>query len=210
MGLVFHKHMKQGCDLGIWEINEDYHSLKKDCTLNDQDILILEGFRNPNRKLEWLSVRNLVTRMTGKENRIIYNKERKPFLENDSCNLSISHSNRFTSILMSKIRRVGIDLEYMSHRISKIEDKFIHPREKVADDPLLMSYHLYIHWCAKEALYKINDKKGLNFKKNLIIDPFMPEDSGILHGKAVLPERTETFNLNYFRMDNYIIVWCCK
>ena len=106
--------------------------------------------------------------------------------------------------------RVGIDLEYMSHKISRLADRFINETEKITDDPDLIRYHLYIHWCAKEALYKICDKKDINFKKNLRIEPFEPDDNGSIVGTVDNIYGNDTYNLNYFKMDNYIIVWCCK
>ena len=133
-----------------------------------------------------------------------------PYLDDKSYNISISHSNKLTAILMSKDRRVGIDMEYMSHRINKIADRFIHESEKITEDPEQNKYHLYIHWCAKEALYKICDKQCIHFKKDIIIECFNPASEGNLSGLVRSDEGSEKFKLNYFSMDNYIIVWSCK
>jgi 4'-phosphopantetheinyl transferase EntD len=111
---------------------------------------------------------------------------------------------------MSKERRVGIDLEYMSHRIGGISDRFMHDSEKITDDPAMIQYHLYIYWCAKEALYKICDKRDIHFKKDIIINPFNPEEEGELSGTVKTGQGKEIFNLNYFRINNYTIVWSCK
>ena len=182
MSVILHKKLPGSCSLGIWSIDEDHNELLSKLILNTREQSILNGFRNPERKLEWLSVRTLANAMTGTKVRIVYNADRKPCLEDKSYNISISHSNKLTSILMSKERRVDIDMEYMSHRISKIADRFIHESEKITADPELIKYHLYIHWCAKEALYKICDKRAINFKKNLIIEPFEPDDMGMIYG----------------------------
>lgn len=71
-------------------------------------------------------------------------------------------------------------------------------------------YHLYIHWCAKEALYKICDKEGINFKKNLTISPFQVEDAGEIKGFVHTDKINEEFDLHYSRYDNYAIVWTKK
>lgn len=210
MSVILHKKLPGSCSLGIWSIDEDHNELLSKLILNTREQSILNGFRNPERKLEWLSVRTLANAMTGTKVRIVYNADRKPCLEDKSYNISISHSNKLTSILMSKERRVGIDMEYMSHRISKIADRFIHESEKITADPELIKYHLYIHWCAKEALYKICDKQGIHFKKDIIIDCFDPAVEGNLTGLVKSDTGSERFNLNYFRLDNYIIVWSCK
>jgi len=210
MGVIFHKKLSGHCSLGIWSIDEEYGELLSKLTLNPREHLTLDSFRNPERKLEWLSVRTLINEMIGKSVRIVYNSERKPYLDDKSYNISISHSNKLTAILMSKDRRVGIDMEYMSHRINKIADRFIHESEKITEDPEQNKYHLYIHWCAKEALYKICDKQCIHFKKDIIIECFNPASEGNLSGLVRSDEGSEKFKLNYFSMDNYIIVWSCK
>jgi 4'-phosphopantetheinyl transferase len=210
MGMIIHRECEESCKLGIWLIRENFDDLFNRLTLNNKELNTLENFRNHSRKLEWLSVRTLANEMTGRTVRIIYNAERKPFLEDNSFNISISHSYEFTSILMSKDRRVGIDLEYMSHRISGIADRFMHESEKVTDDQAMVQYHLYIYWCAKEALYKICDKRDIHFKKDIIINPFDPEEKGELTGTVKTGRGKEKFNLNYFRINNYTIVWSCK
>ncbi len=210
MSVILKKDLGEGCRLGIWEITEDYDDLRSRLSLESEEVKTLEGFRNHSRKLEWLSVRTLINDMTGTNSRIIYNEDRKPFLLDNSLHISISHSRNFTSILLSRFRRVGIDLEYMSHRISKISDRFINENEKITSSPDLLRYHLYIHWCAKEALYKVCDKKNINFRKNLTIEPFTPENEGTIKGTVDNILGVSTYELNYRRMDDYIIVWTCK
>jgi 4'-phosphopantetheinyl transferase EntD len=148
--------------------------------------------------------------MTGKELSIYYNDNRKPFIKGNSYYISISHSRDLTSILLSHSRKVGIDLEYMSHRIGNISHRFISDHDVVTDDEEQKKYHLYIHWCAKEALYKICDKQDINFKDNLTIEPFQPLESGVVRGRVLNLTRNELFNMNYFSLGNYVVVWTYK
>lgn len=60
MGLIVKKE-ENGCLLGIWEITEDYNTLYSKITLSEEEIEVLNNFRNYSRKLEWLSVRNLIS-----------------------------------------------------------------------------------------------------------------------------------------------------
>ena len=71
-------------------------------------------------------------------------------------------------------------------------------------------YHLYIHWCAKEALYKICDKEGISIRKNITIKPFKVKDSGEISGKVHTDKINESFDLYYSKYDNYAIVWTKK
>jgi 4'-phosphopantetheinyl transferase EntD len=105
---------------------------------------------------------------------------------------------------------VGIDLEQMTHRISRIAHYFIHPEEKITEDETKKRYHLYIHWCAKEALFKICDKNALNFRKHMFIEPFDPAVEGDIRGRVDNGKIQLTFDLHYRRMKDYVMVWCCK
>jgi len=210
MGLILKENIEDECIIGIWNISEEYNELFSKVFLLPEEIEILNSFSNIPRKIEWLSVRVLLREMTGKDHTIQYNGSRKPFIKGNRYNISISHSKSFSSILLSKKKKVGIDLEYMSHRISRIAHKFINDKEVITENEDKRKYHLYIHWCAKEALYKICDKQDINFKSNLTIEPFIPKNKGELNGWVHNKSRTELFKMKYFSIDNYIIVYTIK
>jgi len=210
MGLIINKQLNADCLFGLWEIAEDYGTLRSRLNLENSDVDTLESFRNHERKLEFLSVRSLLTQMTNPSAKIMYNGLRKPFLRDKSFNISITHSHLLTSILLSRDKRVGIDMEYMTNRISKVAHKFISNDEYITEDEALHRYHLYIHWCAKEALYKLCNKPNLNFRENLIISPFQIRENGKIRGHLDTNQKKEDFELHYFKHGNYIIVWCCK
>ncbi len=210
MGLLVNKCLKPDLLLGMWEIKEDYDTLVNLYGPDEDDIAKMDSFNNPHRKLEWLSVRILLKTLLGQQIKIVYNDMRKPFLKDQPYNISISHSKNLTSVLLSKTRKVGIDLEHMSHRISAIAHKFMNNKEKITTDENLEKYHLYIHWCAKEALYKICDKQNINFKENLTITPFIPRKEGEIRGRVKNELIDDDFTIHFFRLNNYIIAWCSK
>ncbi len=210
MGIVLREDINDDCVLGVWEIVESYDDLYSRLKLEEEEIETLNNFKSQSRKLEWLSVRVLINELTGKESRIIYNAERKPFLKGNSFHISISHSMNLTSIFMSRTKRVGIDLEQMSHKINELGFKFINEQELITNDPEKRRYHLYIHWCGKEALYKICDKQDINFRENLTIFPFTPKDEGMIKGRVLNINGVEDFTLYYKKYKDYSIVWTCK
>ncbi len=168
------------------------------------------GFASNSRKLEFLSVRALLADLLGKDARIVYNKNNKPFLKDGSRFISITHSHKLTAILTSTNEKVGIDLEYMSSNIGAFAFKFLNRKEKVTKDSETRKYHMYIHWCAKESLYKICDKEGINFRKNITIEPFEVKESGEIKGSVKTDKINESFDLLYSKYDNYAIVWTKK
>jgi hypothetical protein len=59
-------------------------------------------------------------------------------------------------------------------------------------------------------LYKICDKEGINFRKNITIEPFEVRESGEIKGYVRTPRINESFDLWYTKYDNYSIVWTKK
>jgi len=210
MAIIKNEVFDCGCQLGIWKITEEYNTLRSRLKLTREELDTLDRFTHLPRKIEWLSVRVLLNEMAGTDLSIYYNGNRKPFIKGNSYYISISHSRDLTSILLSREKKVGIDLEYMSHRIGNISDRFINSHENITEDAEQRKFHLYIHWCAKEALYKICDKQDINFRDNLTIEAFQPHDEGLLNGWVKNKSRNELFRLNYFNLGNYVVVWTCK
>jgi len=210
MGCITKHYLNEFSILGVWKIEEDLVTLLDLVSLDIDEKKKYKGFSSNSRKLEFLSVRALLSELIGKEARIVYNKNNKPFLKDGSRFISISHSHKLTAILLSTNEKVGIDLEYMSSNIAAIAFKFLNWREKVTKELNDRRYHLYLHWCAKEALYKICDKEGISIRKNITIEPFNVKDSGEIKGKVHTDKINESFDLFYSKYDNYAIVWTKK
>lgn len=210
MGLRLKKILEEDLLFGLWEIEEGYRELLQTVNVDKEERIILETFRSHLRKIEWLSVRALLKECLNDDDKILYNVNRKPYLANNHYNISISHSHKFTAILLSKTKKVGLDLEYMSHKISNIEKKFINEKEYITPQDELRKYHLYVHWCAKEALYKLLDKQNISFRENVILDPFEPKEQGIVKGTVKNDFMEERYDLHFFKRDNYIFAWSSK
>jgi phosphopantetheinyl transferase len=210
MPLIFKEKFKDDCLMGIWEIQESYDELLSDVQLLASEKERLSGFRSDARKLEFLSVRVLLKALLGVSGPIVYSEKQKPFLQQSDFRISITHSRKLTAIMLSKSKKVGIDLEYMSHKISKVAHKFINNDEYITSDEDQKKYHLYIHWCAKEALYKLCDKQDINFLENLTIEPFEPCECGVINGWVDNKFWHDKFELSYFSINNYVVVYSCK
>jgi 4'-phosphopantetheinyl transferase len=170
----------------------------------------LDEYKSENRQLEWLSVRRLLRELRGKPTQIVYNDQRKPFLFNSDMNISISHSRDLTAIMLSKNKKIGLDLEYMSHNIEKVAHKFLNEDEFIVDDPSKQKFHMYIHWCAKEALYKLCDKQDINFRKNLTLEPFEPDECGEIYGWVDNKFWHDKFLMRYFTIKDHVLVYSSK
>jgi 4'-phosphopantetheinyl transferase len=210
MGCITKHYLNEFSILGVWKIEEELDALLDLVVLDNDEKKRYKGFSSNSRKLEFLSVRALLSELIGKDARIVYNKNNKPFLKDGSRFISISHSHKLTAILLSTNEKVGIDLEYMSSNIAALAFKFLNRKEKVTREQEERKYHLYIHWCAKETLYKICDKEGISIRKNITIEPFKVMESGEIKGYVRTEKINESFDLYYSKYDNYAIVWTKK
>jgi len=210
MGCITKHYLNEFSILGVWKIEEDLNTLLDLVLLDNDEKKKYKGFSSNSRKLEFLSVRALLSELIGREAKIVYNKNNKPFLKDGSRFISISHSHKLTAILLSTNEKVGIDLEYMSSNIAALAFKFINRKEKVTKEKEDRRYHLYIHWCAKEALYKICDKEGISIRNSITIEPFLVKESGEIKGQVLTNKINESFDLYYSKYDNYAIVWTKK
>ena len=210
MGCIIKHQINDSSVLGVWKIEEDLESLLQKVTLSADEKKKIKSFKSVRRKFEFISVRALLAELTENKTSIVYNKNNKPFLKDGSMFISISHSHRLTAILLSVNEKVGMDLEYMSSNIAAVALKFMNIKEEITKDPANRLYHLYLHWCAKEALYKICDKEITSIRKDISIEPFKVHDSGKITGSIHTDKINESFNLQYIKYDNYSVVWTKK
>jgi 4'-phosphopantetheinyl transferase len=210
MACITKHYLNKDTALGVWKIEEDIPALLEMVDLGPEDLKRYDLFRSTSRKLEFLSVRALLAEMLDRNARIVYNKNNKPFIKDGSHFISISHSNKLTAIIISKDERVGIDLEYMRVNINAFASKFVNKKEKITRRWADRTYHLYIHWCAKETIYKICDKEGINIVNDITIEPFEVHESGEIKGSVLNERIDDNFTLYYSKYDNYTIVWTKK
>jgi len=117
------------------------------------------------RKQEFLQARVIRDQIVdGTE--IIYNEDGKPFLKDNSQFISISHSENYIGMVCAPFN-IGMDIEEVNERIHKIKNRFLNEKEieSFAKDTL----DLTITWTIKEALFKFNERKGIDFRKELLI-----------------------------------------
>ncbi len=93
MGCITKHYLNENTILGVWKIEEDINTLLDLVVLDNDDKKRFKGFTSTSRKLEFLSVRALLAELLGKDARIVYNKNNKPFLKR---RFKIYHHNTFT------------------------------------------------------------------------------------------------------------------
>lgn len=120
-----------------------------------------------NRQKETAAVYALLNEMLGRGGWIIDHEDSgRPILRHSDMEIGISHTKNYASIILSKQNRVAVDIEYISDRICKIEDKFMRGDEQAYSRKLMQQIAitkksntnkaciLLLFWCAKETMYK--------------------------------------------------------
>ena len=166
MPLQVNKLFFNNINVSIWRIDETEDFLISNLDLSINCKKRLNSIKSPSYRKQFLSVRTLIKYNDIDLNDLFYDSNGAPFLKNN-LNISISHTNNYSAIALSK-NPVGIDIQDYREKILSIRDKFINEFEIELIDTHSVN-DLTILWSIKESIYKIYKKKGLNFKKNIIV-----------------------------------------
>lgn len=197
----------EGGVLGIWKIEESAKQLislfpKQTRAEAERGV---ETLRSEKRALEWLASRLMLMELLGIDKIARNRKDGRPYVEDINQQISISHTRGYVAVLLHKSARVGVDIEIISHRIERIANKFISNSEYI--DPQQRIQHLLLHWSAKESLFKLIDEGGIDFKKQLHIEPFNPTQTGIIRAFETKTCNSRSYRLCYEVQKEYVLTW---
>jgi 4'-phosphopantetheinyl transferase len=208
MPVVFNKNIDENTILAVWKIEETEEQLLSGLQLKQHELDFISSLNNGKRLLHWLSTRVLLRTMLNTSEYIDCQMDEhgKPFLPNLDYHISLSHSYDYAAVIIGKNRKVGVDIELIKHKIKSIRHKFLSDIELAQKQIGDNINGLYVCWCAKEAIYKWNGRKGLEFKQDMHIKPFKLKTEGSLTALVDLPEGTRELSVNYFKTsDGYML-----
>lgn len=198
-------HTSSNYAWALWHITEVENILAKEIFPYEQ---VPIHITNPAKRLEFLAGRVLIKELLQQWNipfeGLTKDEAGKPFLKNNSIQLSLSHSYPYVAALIHRDKSVGIDLEQPKQKLFRIAPRVLNADElKSASDDMVKHC---IFWCAKETLIKIYGKKHLILSKELAIEPFTLEKEGNLVGNIIAPDMKATIPLFYRVYDNFVVV----
>ncbi|MCL2651455.1 MAG: 4'-phosphopantetheinyl transferase superfamily protein [Candidatus Azobacteroides sp.] len=194
----------------IWavrEISEPVDDLLRLLQKKELYLPCLSQITSESRKKEWLTVRVLLKEMLGEEKEILYTSTGKPYLSDNSYQISISHTKGFVAIALHPEMGIGIDIEHISPRIHKIRSRFMNEKEEANLDEEHEEVHLLLHWSAKESLFKILDEQDVDFKTCLHINSFNPVLNSLSRFSAyeTKTEKQQEFSGYYLANSLYVL-----
>lgn len=195
-----------GAFLKVYEITESVDKLLEKLQLSEYEQQKFESIASEKRKLEFLGIRIAFKEMFGKEMEIRYDSVGKPFLMDNSYEISISHSKKWIAVMAHPTRPVGIDIECRNDKIQKLYKRFLSEVEQKELSNGENVSQLELAWSAKEALFKIIGNEAVDFSKQLRIFPFEAKNQG-----EILAEHIPTkikYELSYIQTSAYSLVCC--
>jgi 4'-phosphopantetheinyl transferase len=204
MGVVFIKKVSEHAQLGLWKIEESAEDLVAQLNLSGSDQEMLHSKKNILRKKEWLASRNLLKAMFPKNKGIRYDTNGKPFLNETSNHISISHSGDYACVYLNQQNPVGVDIQKLKPDISKGADFFLSAAEL---DQFGTSDNLLLHilWSAKEAVYKFFAAADIDVKKDIYLLPFQRNQSGTIEVNISYSDQDVNLHLHYQTFDDYVL-----
>ena len=206
MPLFYQQNINDDTRLGIWHIteNEDYFL---------QNVPLQRSITHPQKRLQHLAGRYLLSQLFPDfpYDEMLIADTRKPFLPDEQYHFSISHCGNYAAALVSRNARVGIDIEITKQKIATIAHKFLSKMERlqfnIGEEKLPNHNLLTLLWSAKEAIYKWWSYGGVDFSKQITIQPFTEANSGLL--KAIFRDKENHFELQlqYMQFGEISLVW---
>lgn len=193
----------ESCEVkGLWMELPSYALLLKWAEPNISDLEKSQlGERiSEKRKIEFLSIRFLKNQFFKGED-ILYQKSGKPFFEQSKWKIGISHSSEIALWCFSA-RHFGCDIEAYNPRILKVKDRFCSSKEL---DVLKLDSDLEkltCLWSCKEAIYKLVDTPGINWKNDMNCIAHI--DDGIVF-KVNFGQTSKTIRCSILPYSNHII-----
>ncbi|HZK97855.1 MAG TPA: 4'-phosphopantetheinyl transferase superfamily protein [Prolixibacteraceae bacterium] len=170
MPLILHENI-DNVEIGLWKVSEEIETLLVLANLTAPDTITYSGITAIHRKKEWLATRALLNEIIPEQHLIKYHIDGRPYLENSHANISISHSTGYIAIILNSDAIPGIDIELVSRKVGKVGSRFLSPDELAVcnEEAALSNHRMLLHWCGKEAIYKMVPFSNIEFATDIRI-----------------------------------------
>ena len=193
MPIFFQQEIDENTRLAIWKIEEEESFFS---------VPLQREITHPHKRQQHLAGRYLLRYLFADFplDLIRIADTRKPYLESEVYHFSISHCSDFAAAIVSRNKRVGIDIEVPTPKAEKIKHKFLHP-----DELAMVNEHTFVHpkqsrmpgentthetpdakltllWSAKEAVFKWWSYGNVDFSEMIRLQPFDLQPVGYLEG----------------------------
>jgi phosphopantetheinyl transferase len=225
MPIFFQQDIDESTKLAVWKIGEDENFFL-------QHVPLQREITHPHKRLQHLAGRYLLQYLFPDFpiNLIKIADTRKPYLEDEAYHFSISHCSSYAAAIVSKGKRVGVDIEVPSLKVEKIMHKFLHEEEERSfhfklqaaseneevdnrDDnlkPQNPNPKLTLLWSCKEAVFKWWSYGNVDFSEMIRIEPFDLLQNGIISAKFIAEDGAIPLTLHYQLFQGICLAWVIR
>lgn len=222
MPIFFQQDMDGDTKLAVWKIEEEERFFT---------VPLQREITHPHKRRQHLAGRYLLRYLYPEFplDLIKIADTRKPYLEDEAFHFSISHCSNYAAAIVSRNKRVGVDIEVPTAKVERIKKKFLHAEEllflngrqtggndDVEPEGQTISaggwqaspvHQLTLLWSVKEAVYKWWSYGGVDFSEMIRIEPFALEEKGEIRARFLAPEGFHQLPLHYRLFQGICLAW---
>jgi phosphopantetheinyl transferase len=208
MPVFFQHQINDTTRLGIWKIEETEGFFKANVPQH-RDVT------HPHKRLQHLAGRFLLQFLFPDfpYELIQIADTRKPFLPGEQYHFSISHCGDYAAAIVSKDKRVGIDIEIPVDKIALIMYKFLSAKEHEVfnlvpganTSPSVNTYQTpTLLWSAKESVFKWYADGGVDFRKQIRL---LKQNEGTETIDCFFSGNQTNLSIHYRLFDHLVLAW---
>ncbi len=208
MPIFFQHQINETTRLGIWKIEETEEFFKGNVPLH-RDVT------HPHKRLQHLAGRFLLQFLFPDfpYELVQIADTRKPFLPDEQYHFSISHCGDYAAAIVSRDRRVGIDIEIPVEKIGRIMYKFLSAEEHklfnlvpgAESHSAINSYNEpTILWSAKEAVFKWYGDGNVDFRRQIQLKK---QNEGTETIDCFFSKTGTELIIHYRQFDELVLAW---
>ena len=208
MPIFFQHQINEDTRLGIWKIEESEEFFKG-------NVPVHRDVTHPHKRLQHLAGRFLLQFIFPDfpYELIRIADTRKPFLPAEQYHFSISHCGDYAAALVSKNKRVGVDIEIPVEKIGRIMYKYLSAAEHAVfnlvpgaesstesmsyDEPTLL-------WSAKESVFKWYGGGGVDFRREIQL---LKQNQGAQTIDCFFTKSNAALTIHYRQFNGLVLAW---
>lgn len=168
----------------------------------ETELKSVEHIHSASRRAERLAWRALLRELEPAA-QVEYLPSGKPEIKNSKYqHLSVSHCRDFVAVALSS-KPCGVDIERCDRNFGCVKSRYM------SDEEAMLSAHndwSAVVWCAKEALYKMAAREGVDFKRDIIIRNVQMQDASWKLSAELFGAESVTLDGSLID-DNHILVY---
>lgn len=213
MALYLSKELNEYTRLAVWQITETEEELKALSSTPSDEMEEISYIKSESLRKQRLAVRALLNELFEDKVYLAHHDNGKPYIENSSINISITHTDKYVAVILDDQDEVGIDIESLDRDFSVVEKKALSEDEidDLDDDKEEKNEQLALYWCAKEAIFKKMSQYHVDFAEQIEVERFHMKGEGELEATFIHKDGyEEELDLGYMTFDRHILVWVAE